>query len=213
MAVLTPEPPVADCDLGVRLQRRGHRIGLLDSTTMEEPNTDVINWVKQRSRWYKGYLQTFLVAARRPRSLVRELGWWRTLHLVLFVGLTPLLGVLNLWFWSLALLWLIARPAFVQSMYPGVAYHLALAVWVLGNLSVVYVSVLTLRVVRRADLLTAVLLSPLYWVLMSIAALRAVVQLVTDPFHWEKTTHGLADPRATAGAGSTPSGAPAASAG
>ena len=55
-----------DCDLGIRLQRAGYEIGLLDSTTMEEPNSDVVNWVKQRSRWYKGYLQTFLVASAPP---------------------------------------------------------------------------------------------------------------------------------------------------
>lgn len=180
-----------DCDLGVRLQRRGWTIGLVDSTTMEEPNTDVINWLKQRSRWYKGYLQTFLVQFRRPRALVVELGWRRMLHLVLFVGCTPILAVMNLWFWGLAIVWITTRAAFVQAMFPGVTYHVALLAWVLGNLSVIYLSVLTVRVARRADLLLAVLLSPLYWVLMSIAAVRAAVQLVTDPSHWEKTAHGL----------------------
>jgi cellulose synthase/poly-beta-1,6-N-acetylglucosamine synthase-like glycosyltransferase len=180
-----------DCDLGIRLQRRGWRIGILDSVTMEEPNTDVLNWVKQRSRWYKGYLQTFQVAWRHPRSLVHDLGWRGVFHFVMFVGCTPLLAVMNLWFWGLALVWITTRAAFVQAMYPGWAYYLAAAVWVIGNLSVVYVSVVTARVVRRPDLLAAAVLSPLYWVLMSIAALRAAVQLVTAPSHWEKTTHGL----------------------
>jgi cellulose synthase/poly-beta-1,6-N-acetylglucosamine synthase-like glycosyltransferase len=180
-----------DCDLGVRLQRKGLKIGVLDSVTMEEPNTDILNWVKQRSRWYKGYLQTFLVAFRDPRSLVADLGWRRLYHFVMFVGCTPLLAVMNLWFWGLALVWLATHAAFVQAMYPGWAYYVAAAVWLLGNLSVVYVSVVTARIIRRPDLLVAALLSPLYWILMSIAALRAMVQLVTDPSHWEKTTHGL----------------------
>ncbi|MFZ4670259.1 MAG: hypothetical protein ACOYML_13225 [Microthrixaceae bacterium] len=70
-------------------------------------------------------------------------------------------------------------------------YYLAVAVWLLGDLSVVDVSVVTAKFVRRPDLLGAALLSPLYWVLMSIAAVRAAVQLVTAPSHWEKTTHGL----------------------
>jgi len=109
----------------------------------------------------------------------------------MFVGCTPLLAVMNLWFWGLALVWLFTNAAFVQAMYPGWAYYVAAAVWALGNLSVVYVSVVTARVIRRPDLLVAALLSPLYWVLMSIAALRAMVQLVTDPSHWEKTAHGL----------------------
>ena len=199
-----------DCDLGVRLQRRGWTIGLVDSTTMEEPNTDVINWVKQRSRWYKGYLQTFLVQFRRPRALVADLGWRRTAHLVLFVGCTPLLAVMNLWFWGLALVWVTTRAAFVQSMYPGVTYHVALLAWVFGNLSVVYLSVLTVRQARRTDLLVAVLASPLYWVLMSIAGVRAAVQLVTDPSHWEKTTHGLAKDPPSAGPGTGGGGTDAA---
>ena len=109
---------------------------------------------------------------------------------------TPLLAVMNLWFWSLSIIWITLHASFVQAMYPGLTYHLALVVWALGNLSVVYVSLLTVRVVRRPDLLVASLLSPLYWILMSIAAVRAMIQLVTDPSHWEKTTHGLADPTA-----------------
>jgi hypothetical protein len=83
-------------------------------------------------------------------------------------------------------------------MYPGVAYYLAVLVWIVGNLSVVYLSVVTVRTMPRPEFLLSALLSPLYWVLMSIAALRAFLQLLTDPSHWEKTTHGLADPTAAA---------------
>ena len=103
---------------------------------------------------------------------------------------------MNLWFWAMSAVWLITRASFVQSMYPGVMYYLALLAWTVGNLTVVYLSVVTLRSIRRPELLGAVLLSPLYWLLMSMAALRAVVELVTAPSHWEKTTHGLADPTA-----------------
>ena len=35
-----------DCDLGIRLQRKGYRVGILDSATMEEPNVDVVNWIE-----------------------------------------------------------------------------------------------------------------------------------------------------------------------
>ena len=180
-----------DCDLGIRLQRRGYRVGILDSATMEEPNVDVVNWVKQRSRWYKGYLQTWLVGMRDPRGMVRDLGWAGVGHFCLFVGSTPVLAVLNLWFWGLTLLWIVAKASFIQSMFPGVLYYLAIFAWFVGNVVIVYLSVLTLRAVRRPELLLAALLSPLYWVLMAIAALRAMVQLVTDPSHWEKTQHGL----------------------
>jgi glycosyltransferase XagB len=180
-----------DCDLGIRLQRKGYRVGILDSATMEEPNVDIINWVKQRSRWYKGYLQTWLVGMRDPRGMVRDLGWAGMGHFCLFVGSTPVLAVLNLWFWGMTLLWLVTKAAFIQQLFPGVLYYLAIFAWFVGNVVIVYLSVLTLRAVHRPELLVAALLSPLYWVLMAIAALRAMVQLVTDPSHWEKTEHGL----------------------
>ena len=117
---------------------------------------------------------------------------------------TPLLAVMNLWFWGLTLIWVTTRASFVQMLYPVAAYYLAVFVWVIGNLSVVYLSVVTVRTMRRPEFLLAALLSPLYWVLMSIAALRAFLQLVTDPSHWEKTTHGLADPAAVPAAATAP---------
>ncbi len=180
-----------DCDLGIRLQRAGHRVAILDSTTMEEPNVDAVNWVKQRSRWYKGYLQTWLVGMRDPRGMVRDLGWAGMGHFCLFVGATPVLALVNIWFWGLTLVWLATRAAVVQALFPGVLYYLALFSWGIGNAVIVYLAVVTLRAVRRPELLGAALLSPLYWVLMAIASVRAMVQLVTDPSHWEKTEHGL----------------------
>lgn len=70
-----------DADLGVRLARYGYRTMILDSVTLEEANSDVINWIRQRSRWYKGYLQTQIVHMRRPNLLVRELGFKATARL------------------------------------------------------------------------------------------------------------------------------------
>ncbi|MEX0768012.1 MAG: glycosyltransferase family 2 protein [Microthrixaceae bacterium] len=180
-----------DCDLGIRLQRKGYRVGILDSATMEEPNVDVVMWVKQRSRWYKGYLQTWLIGMRDPRGMVRDLGWAGMGHFCLFVGSTPVLAVLNLFFWSMTLLWLVTKAAFIQALFPGVLYYLAIFAWFVGNVVIVYLSLLTLRAMNKPEFLVSALLSPLYWIVMSIAALRAAVQLVTDPSHWEKTAHGL----------------------
>lgn len=186
-----------DAELGIRLQRGGHRVGVLDSVTMEEPNVDVVNWVKQRSRWYKGYLQTSLDFLRRPRALVRDLGRRDAARVVLFVSGTPILAVLNLWFWALSTFWFMTRATFVAQLFPGWTYYLALAAWAFGNLAVIYIGLLTVRVVGRPEFLLSALLVPLYWVLMSLAALRAVVQLVTQPSYWEKTEHGLFDPTLT----------------
>ena len=63
-----------DADLGMRFARHGLKTSMLESTTGEEANSRVLSWLRQRSRWNKGYMQTLLVHTRRPRTLVRELG-------------------------------------------------------------------------------------------------------------------------------------------
>ena len=181
-----------DADLGVRLQRHGYQVGLLDSVTTEEVNSDLVNWVKQRSRWQKGYLQTSVVHLRRPRAAIADLGWRRWAHLMMFMAGTPVLAVANLFYWAMFAVWLATKAAVIERLFPGVVYYLALGSLVVGNLSMVYLGVVTLLQTRRHDhLLGAALLSPLYWVLISIAAVRAMAQLVIDPFHWEKTQHGI----------------------
>jgi cellulose synthase/poly-beta-1,6-N-acetylglucosamine synthase-like glycosyltransferase len=180
-----------DADLGIRLARLGYSVGVLDSITDEEANSDFVNWVKQRSRWYKGYLQTWLVHVRRPVAVHRELGVRGALGLHLLVLGTPLTAVINPLFWILAVLWFAQKPGGVAALFPAQVYYIALACFVLGNAAVVYVNVLTTRVINQPGLLGAALLVPAYWVMMSVAAAKAGYQLVFKPSYWEKTSHGL----------------------
>jgi glycosyltransferase XagB len=180
-----------DADLGMRLHRRGYRTGVLDSVTLEEANSDFINWVKQRSRWYKGYIQTWAVHLRHPVRLYRELGPKGFAEFNLFVGGTPLIALLNPIFWTLALFWLVAEPAFVQSIFPRFVYYLALVCWLVGNFALVFMNVLMAHQLRHTGLHRAAALTPLYWVMMSLAAVKAAVQFVFQPSSWEKTVHGL----------------------
>ncbi|MEM9899271.1 MAG: glycosyltransferase family 2 protein, partial [Pseudomonadota bacterium] len=55
-----------DADLGLRIARKGYTVKIIDSTTFEEANCRLINWIRQRSRWMKGYLQTWIVDLRQP---------------------------------------------------------------------------------------------------------------------------------------------------
>ena len=180
-----------DADLGIRLHRAGYHTRVLRSVTLEEANSDAVNWLKQRSRWYKGYLQTLLVHLRSPRQLRRELGWRGLTGFLLFVGGTPVLAMLNPLFWSLSILWLVAQPEWLERLFPAPWYHLALASWLLGNAAMVYLGVLSMRIAHRDELVLSSLLAPAYWLLMAVAALKAAMQLVRKPSFWEKTTHGL----------------------
>ncbi|HYM96432.1 MAG TPA: glycosyltransferase [Candidatus Sulfotelmatobacter sp.] len=180
-----------DADLGVRLQRLGYAIGVLDSTTLEEANSDVVNWVRQRSRWYKGYLQTWLVHMRHPLRLYEDVGPRAFLGINLLLGAVPLVAVLNPAFWLLTAIWFTVQPAALAALLPAPTYYPALASMLLGNFLALYTGVIAIRVTRRADLLPAVILSPIYWLLMSLAAIRALIQLVVAPSFWEKSVHGL----------------------
>jgi len=189
-----------DADLGVRLHRLGYRTGILGSVTLEEANSDFINWARQRSRWYKGYLQSWLVHLRRPRELYRELGWRGFLRFNLFVGCTPLIALLNPLFWLLTITWFIGHPIAIRAIFPAGVYYIGLFCWLVGNFLFAYLNVMVVLDAERDDLLWAALLSPMYWVMMSVAAVKAVYQLIFSPSYWEKTHHGL-DAAEAAGGG------------
>ena len=185
-----------DADLGIRLHRMGFRCGVLDSVTEEEATSDFVNWVRQRSRWHKGYLQTWLVHMRHPRQLRRELGWSGFINVNLFIGGTPLLALLNPVFWTLTVLWFLTTSAHITALFPPVIYYPALICWVLGNTAVAYLNLLSVQLSRQPRLALAALISPLYWVMMSGAAFKAMWQLFRHPSLWEKTTHGMHEPEA-----------------
>lgn len=185
-----------DADLGLRLARFGYRVEVLDSLTLEEANSDPINWVKQRSRWYKGYLQTWLVHMRHPLTVRRELGWRGLAGINLFVGGTPLLAMLNPLFWSMTLLWFLAKPDLIAALFGGPLAYVAVACWIGGNFAMLYSGLVSLHEAGRPELLRSALLVPAYWVMMALAAVKAAVQLVSAPSFWEKTVHGLDGPPA-----------------
>ncbi len=180
-----------DADLGMRIARLGYRTAMLDSVTLEEANSDTINWIRQRSRWYKGYLQTFLVHARQPRVLARQLGWKSALQFVSVTAGTPVISLINVVFWTLTIAWELGEPSFIRALFPWFIFYPAVASLVLGNCSIIYCGLVAARVDRTPQLIFACLTVPLYWLLMSVAAVKAFVQLVFQPSYWEKTVHGL----------------------
>jgi glycosyltransferase XagB len=180
-----------DADLGIRLHRAGYRTAVLDSTTFEEANSDFVNWVKQRSRWYKGYMQTWLVHMRHPVQLYRELGLGGFIGFNLFVGGTPFLALMNPFFWALTAVWILGRIELIDDLFPFWLYYVGVGCFAFGNLLFIYTNMIAARQHGRPELVLAAVLSPIYWVMMSIAAVKALVQLITAPTFWEKTQHGL----------------------
>mgnify|MGYP003380227690 CR=1 FL=1 len=115
---------------------------MVDSITYEEANTDAVNWVKQRSRWYKGYAQTWLVHMRNPMRTLREVGFGGFIRFNLFVGGTPLLAALNPISWMLVLSWFIVQPQFIMDIIPTAVYYAGMAGWLVGNFAFYYLNLM-----------------------------------------------------------------------
>jgi cellulose synthase/poly-beta-1,6-N-acetylglucosamine synthase-like glycosyltransferase len=181
-----------DADLGVRLSRAGYRSEVLDSLTLEEANSDFINWMKQRSRWYKGYLQTFLVHMRDVRTMYRVLGLRQVCLFMLFVGGTPLMAIVNPVFWTLTVVWFVDKPPWMVTLFPAPLYYLGMLAWLAGNFLFSFMCMLEAIEVDDS-LFLAAMLTPVYWVMMSVSAYKALFQVIFAPNYWEKTRHGLSN--------------------
>ncbi len=180
-----------DADLGLRLARRGYRTEIIDSTTFEEANCDVGNWIRQRSRWMKGYIQTWLVHMRAPFAHRRRAGWRGVAATHLFVAGNVFSALINPFLWGLFAYWLVTRSSDVAGLFPGPLLHLNLFAFLFGNFLFVYLAMLAPLKRGWPQLSGAALLMPVYWWLSSVAAYKALWQLMTRPSFWEKTDHGL----------------------
>lgn len=179
-----------DADLGVRLTQQGHRVGIVNSTTFEEANGVLPSWIKQRSRWVKGYMQTYLVHMRRPVALYRSLGHSGFWGFQFFIGGPPLTMLINPLLWLIFLATLFFPVDSFSEILPGPILYMALFNLLVANLMYVYFGIVAAFKRRYYDLVPYGLLQPLYWVLHSIAAYKAAWQLVFAPHYWEKTQHG-----------------------
>lgn len=180
-----------DADLGVRLCRAGYRTELIDTVTYEEANHRAWPWIKQRSRWLKGFMVTYLVHMRHPLKLWSDLGSWRFLGFqAFFLGtigqflLAPLLW--SLWIMALGL------PHPIETALPGwlltASVGLFIAVEVISNA----VGMVAVSAAHRRFLIPWVPTMMFYLPLGVAAAYKALYELAIKPFYWDKTQHGQA---------------------
>ncbi len=180
-----------DADLGMRASYRGYRVGILNSTTYEEANSALRNWIRQRSRWLKGYLQTFLVHNRNPWKIMKQSGFKGWLTLQIFIGGTPIGEAASVVLWGLFIFWLLARKQIALPFLPPTLIYIGSFNLLWGNFFGVYLSMLAVFRRNLHELVVFSLLNPTYWLLAGIAAWKGIFQLLSRPFFWEKTIHGL----------------------
>ncbi len=181
-----------DADLGMRLRRFGHRCATLPVSTWEEAPNTLGQWLPQRTRWLKGWIQTYVVHMREPRRLRAELGPAGFLAFQLLVAGPVVSALAYPVFTALVVLHTLRGDLLLGSgWWPDLALRLLAG----GNLVLFFLSVpalclVALRRRRMPGMIFEIITSPFCWFLVSAAAYRALWQYATDPFTWEKTEHG-----------------------
>ncbi len=177
-----------DADLGIRLHYFGYKTRILASLTLEESPISLGAWMKQRTRWIKGYIQTWLVYTRDTRMLKQRLGLRGYYGFQFFIGAPALTFLLAPIFWATFIVSLVGVLGNPLSPTMQVICGVSFIGGVLGHW-------LFARKVMQlegwAHMHLAFMLYPLYWLLHSVAAARALWQLATAPHYWDKTRHGV----------------------
>ncbi|MFY0691983.1 MAG: glycosyltransferase [Paracoccaceae bacterium] len=180
-----------DADLGMRLARRGFRCEMLPSATLEEANSRLWPWIRQRSRWLKGFAVTWRVHIRAPLRLLRELGVRKFLGLqiVLFGAVTAFLLAPVLWWNLIASLTGLANP--VADLIGTSRAQVLSGLFVLSECISLSIYLLARRDLDQKPHLLWVLTMPFYFFFATLAALKGLLELLFIPFYWDKTPHGM----------------------
>jgi cellulose synthase/poly-beta-1,6-N-acetylglucosamine synthase-like glycosyltransferase len=184
-----------DCDLGTRLGRAGLQVAMLDSVTWEEAVPRVRPWIRQRSRWVKGYIQSYLVHMRNPLRLLRQLGPRGFADFQMLVGGSSLIALLNPILWALTILYAASAGTgvakFIQTLFPLPLYYPSLLCLVVGNFIFFFCNAYVCVRHDYISLTRYTLLTPFYWILLSVGAWAGLLSLIRHPFYWAKTEHGV----------------------
>ncbi|WP_243749121.1 glycosyltransferase family 2 protein [Mucilaginibacter agri] len=180
-----------DADLGVRAYAKGYKIAIVNSTTYEEANNEPFNWIRQRSRWIKGYMQSYLVHMRNPVALWRKIGWRGFLGFNFFIGATPITFLLYPFLLSVFIAYLVFDLRSIRLLFPDWVLFISIFNLLVGNILMIYVNMMAVFKRRYYELILFAIANPVYWLMHSIAAYKGLYQLIIKPFYWEKTNHGL----------------------
>ncbi len=179
-----------DADLGVRLARAGYVTDILPTVTMEEANCRALPWIRQRSRWLKGFMITYLVHMRQPLQLLADVGLQR------FLGLQIIFLATFSQFAALPLLWLFwmpatGFPAAFSAMFGWQAHALLATLFLTAEFMNCLIGMVAVSGSRHRHLLVWVLTMPIYFTLGAVAAYKALFEMIMTPFYWDKTHHGV----------------------
>lgn len=176
-----------DADMGVRLARRRLRCATSLARTYEAAPARLSPWLGQRTRWMKGWMQTYVVHNRRPGHLLADLGWRGTamLHVILLgMLLAPLLHV-----GFAAMLVVMALSGQLAWPSPSLWPISCALVLVMGHMVAILTNLVGLARIGQSHLRFWQVLLPVYWAMIGLATLLALREFAVRPFHWFKSPH------------------------
>jgi len=179
-----------DADLGMRLARAGYRTEIIDTVTLEEANCRLWPWIRQRSRWLKGYMATYVVHMRHPWKLLRDLGPLRFLGFQVFFIATISQFLLAPLLWSLWLV-VLGLPHPVTEMLGPQGLRWLTGLFIFAEVIGLTIGLAAVAGPRHRGLMPWVPTLLFYFPLAAVAGYRALAALITAPFFWDKTTHGF----------------------
>lgn len=182
-----------DADLGVRLALQHYETDLLDSLTAEEAPIQIKAWLNQRTRWIRGYMQTWLVHMRHPLELKNRLDATAFWGFQFFVGGPCLVFLSAPILWVICALWLGGIISINNHYFSSGIMGLALFNLLFGLIAHIGFAMVIIRRYRWQNMRSALYAFPLYWLLHSLASFKALWQLAVAPHIWEKTPHGLSE--------------------
>ncbi|MCL5090654.1 MAG: glycosyltransferase [Patescibacteria group bacterium] len=183
-----------DCDLGIRLAKYGYKTKIINSTTFEEANSKPLNWYRQRSRWIKGYIQTYFVHMRDLKKFFNHNKKSNFFIFQLVVGGKVLSIFINPLMWLLTLSYFLFRPTlgkFIEPLFPPFVLYLGVICLVIGNFLYLFYYMIGCAKRNYFDLVKYVFFIPFYWLGMSISGWKSLYEIIAKPHYWAKTVHGF----------------------
>ena len=169
-----------DAELGIRIKKYSYKCDIIDSYTLEEAPFKIEDWIFQRQRWMKGYLQTFVIHMLDFRNNIK-LGILNTFGIIL------LLGFSFLSFFLLPLNMLFAFFIEIKNTIILTLLFLNSGCIILYIMMFFYVS----KKEKFTNYKGSEALMPLYFLLHSIASILGFYQFFSKPFYWNKTQHSV----------------------